>query len=124
MRICDPFREAGLWFLVSERDFELRCGCGITQRADALRASDRDAITLYECRTCGALLVGIAHDDRAPVVGAAGAIAPDDDDGHRMCGFVFGSTVDMELWPPAASEPWLDIPARPRFFSARGCDQR
>ena len=123
MRICDPFREAGFWFLVSERDFELQCTCGVTRRADALRARVSGAVTLYECKDCGASLIGIADDERAPVTGAAGATAPaDDDDGHRMCGFVFGSKVEMAMWPPAATEPWMKIPARPRFFSARGCD--
>ena len=38
-----------------------------------------------------------------------------------MCGFVFASMVDLELWPPAADEPWMQITARPRFFSERDC---
>jgi len=28
----------------------------------------------------------------------------------------------MSMWPPAATEPFMDIPAQPRFFSARGCE--
>ncbi len=114
MRICDPFRAAGFFFLVAERHFELTCPCGVTQRADVLTTRVEGKVTLYDCPNCGVSLIGVAKDDRVP--------DGDDADGHRMCGFVFGSKVDMSLWPPAATEPWMEIPARPRFFSARGCD--
>lgn len=117
MRICDPFRKAGFFFLVGERHFELHCTCGITQRVDALEKRVDGKVTLYDCPSCGASLVGIARDDRPP----ATADGIENEDGHRMCGFVFGSAVDMALWPPAAAESYLDIPARPSFFSARGC---
>jgi len=119
VKICDPFRAAGFFFLVSERHFELTCTCGVTQRADALTKRVEGKVTLYDCPSCGARLVGIARDDRAPV--AANGV--EDEDGHRMCGFVFGSNVDMGLWPPAAVESYVDMPARPAFFSARGCAQ-
>lgn len=117
MRIRDPFREAGWWFRVSEYCFELQCTCGITQRADALTIRVNGEVTLYDCPNCGAALIGIGADEHVPVAGAP----PLDDDGHRMCGFVFGSAVDMTLAPPGAAENILEIPARPRFFSARNC---
>ena len=66
-------------------------------------------------------LIGVAADDRVPTASEVPTLTPDDADGHRMCGFVFASTVDLELWPPAAEEPWLHITARPRFFSDRDC---
>ena len=122
MRICDPFREAGWWFRVGDYNFELQCTCGVTQRADALRSSERDGVTLYACTHCGTNLIGVAADDRPPVKGAAAAMPQPSDDGHRMCGFVFGSKVDMAMWPAAANESFMDIPARPRFFSRRGCE--
>jgi len=119
VRICDPFRAAGWFFLVAERHFELQCPCGVTQRADALRTRDSGDVTLYECKHCDRRLIGVADDDRGPV---EGPIPPDDPDGHRMMGYVFGSKVDMSLWPPAAVEPWMSIPARPGFFTKRGCE--
>ena len=103
-----------MWFKVGDYQLELRCPCGVTQRADTLRTRLSGDVTLYECPHCDAVLAGIARDDRPPGPGA-------DDDGHRMCGFVFGSTVDLLLWPPGAVEEWMTIPARPHFFSARGC---
>jgi hypothetical protein len=120
VRICDPFREAGMWFLVSEHHFELVCTCGALQRVDALVTRVQGGVTLYECPLCGATLVGIAADDRAAVAGASPTAPPDDGDGHRMCGFVFASAVDMALFPSGATEPFVELPARPRFFSARG----
>ncbi len=120
MMIRDPFRESGFWFVVADRHFELRCTCGVTQRADALVTRVSDDVTLYDCTHCATTLVGIAADDRPPVVGANRSPAPDDD-GLRLCGYVFGSAVDMTLWPPGAAESFLDVPARPGFFTARGC---
>ncbi len=123
MRICDPFREAGWWYLVSERDFELCCECGVTQRADALRTRDDRGVTLYDCAHCGTSLIGVAEDDQPPPPSLAETISPpSSDEGHRMCGFVFAAKVDMSMWPPAATEPFMEIPARPRFCSARGCE--
>lgn len=116
MKISDPFREAGWWFRVAEYHFELQCPCGVTQRADALRAREHGDATLYACPHCAADLIGIVADD-APTVAGAAAL---DDDGHRMCGFVFASAVDMALIPPGNAEGELAIPARPRFFDARG----
>lgn len=116
MRICDPFREAGWWFRVAEYHFELQCPCGVTHRGDALVVRVHGDTTLYACPQCGTDLVGIAADDHPTVAGAAQF----DDDGHRMCGFVFGSAVDMELIPPGTAEGEFEIPARPRFFVARG----
>ena len=121
MRICDPFRAAGMWFLVSEHHFQLDCTCGTRQSVDALVTRLKGGVTLYDCPLCGATLVGIAADDRAPVAGASQTAPPDDADGHRMCGFVFASTVDMKLIPSGATEPFVELPARPRFFSERGC---
>jgi hypothetical protein len=116
MKISDPFREAGWWFRVAERHFELCCGCGVTQRVDELRTRAGTGITLYECEHCGATVVGVATDDRP-----SGRAAAADADGHRMCGFVFGSAVDMTLSAPGATEGQLEIPARPGFFTKRGC---
>jgi hypothetical protein len=123
VRICDPFREARVWFMVAERHFRLTCTCGVPYTADELtkRLTD-DGVTLYACPACGATLIGIAPDDRPAVAGApATATPPDDEDGHRMCGFVFASTVDMTLWPADAAEEFVTMPARPLFFSSRGC---
>jgi len=117
VRICDPFREAGWWFRVAEFHFEMRCTCGVTQRADALTTRDSGDVTLYDCPHCGASLIGVAADESVPVAG----VAPLHDDGHRMAGFVFGSAVDMTLVPPNAPAGILEIPARPRFFSTRDC---
>ena len=110
-----------MWFRVSERHFAVECTCGTRHTADMLPTRLAGGVTLYDCASCGTCLIGIAVDDRPPVPGAAPTGAPDDADGHRMCGFVFGSTVDMTLWPPGAVESFVDIPARPAFFSARGC---
>lgn len=116
MKISDPFREAGWWFRVSEYHFEMRCRCGAAQSADVLSKREIGDATVYDCPRCGTPLVGIAEADDMP----SGVTAPLDDDGHRMCGFVFASTVDMVLRPPASGEGELEIPARPRFFTARG----
>lgn len=123
MKICDPFREARVWFMVAERDFRLACTCGVPYTAAQLAKRLTDGgVTLYECPDCGATLIGIAADDRPAVPGApARATPPDDEDGHRMCGFVFASTVDMALWPEGAAEEFVNMPARPLFFSSRGC---
>ena len=121
MKISEPFRQSGMWFKVGDYQFALRCPCGADQRANELRTRVSGEVTLYECPHCSAILAGIALDDRTPVPGAQSAAPPADEDGHRMCGFVFGSTVDMLLFPPAAAEEWMTIPARPGFFSARGC---
>jgi hypothetical protein len=121
VRICDPFREAGVWFMCAERHFKVDCSCGVTHRADELPKRISEGVTLYDCASCGALLIGITVDDRPATPGApARSTAPDDEDGHRMCGFAFASTVDMTLWPPGAAEEFIDIPARPLFFSTRG----
>ena len=109
MRLCDPFRAAGWWFLVAERNFHLTCTCGTTQTADALRTRTSGKATVYDCPQCGTTLVGIAADGRMPQ-------PPSGDDGHRMCGFVFGSAVDMVLAAPGSAEGELPIPACPRFF--------
>lgn len=116
MKISDPFRAAGWWYKVAAYHFELTCTCGVTQRADALLVREQGDATLYACPHCATDLVGVAEDDQPP---QAGAVLPDDD-GHRMCGFVFGSAVDMILIAPATAESELDIPARPRFFTVRG----
>lgn len=120
MKIYDPFRAAGWWFKVGEYNFVLTCTCGRTQRAIDLVAREHGETTLYACPHCATDLIGVAQDDQPGLVGAAQAATPISDDGHRMCGFVFGSAVDMELIPPGVAEGELQIPARPRFFVARG----
>jgi hypothetical protein len=119
MRICDPFREAGLWFKVADRHVALTCTCGVQQRADDLQSSVAGQATVYGCRHCGARLIGVAKDD-SPATGAAPGAPPTDVDGHRMMGYVFGSTVELKIWPPAAVDAFMAIPPAPGFFSARG----
>lgn len=104
-----------MWFRVAEWNLEVQCTCGVTQRADKLQTSVSNAVTLYACPHCAKRLIGVARDDRPPD-------APDVLDGHRMCGYVFGTTVEMKLIPPATAESFMDIPPAPGFFSARGCD--
>ena len=122
MKISDPFREAGWWFRVGEYHFQLRCTCGVRHCADALTKSEVGEVTLYACPQCGATLVGIASTDATLAPGAPGAPGAPvfDGEGHMMCGFVFGSMVDMTLRPPASGEGETEIPARPGFFSTRG----
>ena len=71
--------------------------------------TEHDGLTLYACPQCAAPVAGVAAD------GAVTAEA----DGHTMCGYRFGAVVDMELWPPAAEEPFMAIPSRPDFLAAR-----
>jgi hypothetical protein len=123
MRMRDPFRQAGFWFNVSDYQFRLECLCGADQQLDACTMDDRDGITVYVCRQCGVAIAGVTQDERiAPGQAVAGLGTPDDHDGHRMCGFVFGAKVDMELWQPAADDPFMDIPRRPGFFTSRGLE--
>lgn len=116
MKICEAFRDAGFWFRVGDYQFRLTCPCGAQLQLDACTTSERDGITLYACPRCAAPIAGIAADE---AVAPAPGVRPADDDGHTMCGHVFGARVDMELWPAAAVEPFLTIPRRPGFFSAR-----
>ena len=122
MRLADPFRDAGWWFLVAERHFDLQCTCGVKQTVEDLRKRVSGKVTLYECPQCRTALVGIAEDDWVRPQHSDPIDLPPHEDGHRMCGFVFGSKVDMLLSPPGSDENSLHIPARPRFFSARGCE--
>jgi hypothetical protein len=115
VRICDAFREAGFWFRVGDYQLRLTCPCGARLQLDACTTSERDGVTLYACPTCAAPLAGVAADE---AVAPAPGVQPDDD-GHHMCGYVFGANVDIELWPPAAHEPYMTIQRRPGFFSAR-----
>ncbi len=121
MKLSDPFREAGFFFKVGEYCFELECHCGSKLTVDKLSRRVVDGVTLYDCPSCAVSLVGIAADDRATFYKPT-EIPTDDSDGHYMCGFIFGSAVDMELWPPGAHESFIDIPARPSFFSAHLID--
>jgi hypothetical protein len=119
MRLSDPFREAGWWFRVGEYHFEMRCTCGVALSGDALTKSVVDDVTVYACPHCSATLVGITSIDTAPATTASGMPAFDGE-GHTMCGYVFGSMVDMTLRPPASGEGAMEIPARPGFLSTRG----
>lgn len=120
MRLCDPFREAGLWFVVHEHDFVLTCACGVRQRLHELTRAERPRFTAYTCTHCGEVIVGLAQDQPDPRAPAQRPLVrPDDSQGHRMCGYVFASTVDMQLWPAHADDEVMAIPARPAFFTAR-----
>lgn len=120
MKICEAFRDAGIWFRVGDYQFRLTCTCGTEQDLGAFAVEERDDVTVYACRQCGAEIAGIKLDDRVAPPGTPPGTRPPDDDGHRMCGYVFGAKVDMELWPPAATEAYLQIPRRPAFFTSRG----
>lgn len=119
MRICEAFQEAGFWFRVGDYQFRLTCTCGVAQQLDACEKSERDGVTVYACPHCGVLLAGVTLDDVAPTRVTA-PVRRSDEEGHRMCGYVFGANVDMELWPAAAAEAFMDIPRRPAFFTSRG----
>jgi hypothetical protein len=114
--ISDAFREGGFWFRVGDYQFRLTCLCGADLQLDACPTTEGDGFTLYTCPQCAKPVAGIAAD--AAVVSPPGT-RPSDDDGHTMCGHLFGSMVDMQLWPPAAAEPYLTIPRRPGFFTSR-----
>ena len=116
MRISEAFREAGFWFRVGDYQFRLTCPCGAPLGLDACTVSERDDLALYACPHCATPLAGIAAD--AAAIPAPGA-PPADAAGHAMCGHLFGAVVDMELWPPAAEEPYMTIPRRPDFLAAR-----
>ena len=120
MRISDAFREAGFWFRVGDYQFRLRCTCGDEGALDAYATRDRDGVTIYSCKRCGAEIAGVMRDDYVVPPGTPPGTRLPDADGHRMCGYVFGAKVDMELWPPAAIAPYLKIPRRPAFFESRG----
>lgn len=116
MKLSRAFRQAGFFFPVSDYQFRLTCTCGVQLQLDECTTTDRGDLTLYACPRCAAPLVGIEAD--AGVTLPAG-MPPADDAGHNMVGHIFGGMVDLELWPPAAIEPFLTIPRRPGFFSAR-----
>lgn len=119
MQISEAFRDAGIWFRVGDYQFRFTCSCGVQQQLDACATSEHGDITVYACPHCARQVAGVTADDAAPVRVTA-ASRPSDEDGHHMCGYIFGTTVDMELWPPAAAEPYLHIPRRPGFFTSRG----
>lgn len=120
MTIAEAFRDAGIWFRVGDYQLRLTCTCGAEQDLGACATSERGAATVYACKQCGDVIAGIMVDDRAVPPGTPPGTRPPDDDGHRMCGYVFGAKVDMELWPPAATEAYLQIPRRPAFLTSRG----
>ena len=119
LQLSEPFREGGFWFRVGDYQFRLTCLCGVEQELDRLSKRERGRVTVYRCKHCNADIAGVTLEDRDVGPQAAGQHLPDDD-GHRMCGYVFGAKVDMELWPPAAVEPFLHVPRRPGFFERRG----
>ena len=112
MQISDAFREAGFWFRVGDYQFRFTCSCGEQQALDACETAEHEGITVYVCKRCGTAVAGVTREHHVDPLGGR---APDHD-GHHMVGYVFGSKVAMELWPPAASEPFLKIPPRPAFF--------
>ena len=116
MQISEAFREAGFWFRVGDYQFRFTCTCGAQQALDACEAADRDGITVYTCKRCGTDIAGVTKEHHVDPLGGR---APDGD-GHNMIGYVFGAKVDMELWPPAANEPFLRIQRRPGFFRRVG----
>ena len=120
LKIAEAFRDAGIWFRVGDYQLRFTCTCGTEQDLGACAISERGGATVYACRQCGEDVAGITTDDRAVPPGTPPGTRPPDDDGHRMCGYVFGAKVDMELWPPAATEAFLQIPRRPAFFTGRG----
>lgn len=119
LTISEPFREGGFWFKVGDYQFRFTCLCGVQQELDGLSKRERGHVTVYRCKHCNADIAGVTLEDRDVAPPAAGEHAVNDD-GHRMCGYVFGAKVDMELWPPAASEAFLHVPRRPAFFTSRG----
>lgn len=112
MQISEAFREAGFWFRVGDYQFRFTCSCGAQQDLGACSTSERDGITVYACTRCGNDVAGVTKEHSVDPLGGR---APDAD-GHHMVGYVFGSNVDLELWPPAAAEPFLKIQRRPAFF--------
>lgn len=118
MKLSEAFRDGGFWFRVGDYQFRFTCVCGVQQQLDACVTSERGDVTVYACPQCGELVAGVTED---PVARAGPTLAspPPDEDGHLMCGYVFGTKVDMELWPAAAVEPFLRIPRRPGFFTSR-----
>lgn len=118
MLLSEAFRDGGFWFRVGDYQFRFTCVCGVQQQLDACVTSERGDVTVYACPQCDELVAGVTED---PVARAGPTLAspPPDEDGHLMCGYVFGTKVDMELWPAAAVEPFLRIPRRPGFFTSR-----
>lgn len=119
MKLSEAFREAGFWFRVGDYQFRFTCRCGAALQLDQCPMSARADATVYSCPRCEADIAGVALDATSAHV-FPGASRSADEDGHRMCGHVFGANVDMELWPAAAAEPFLRIPRRPAFFTSRG----
>ena len=110
MTISEAFREAGFWFRVGDYQFRLTCPCGAPLDLGACTLTERGNLSVYACPQCAKPVAGIAAGAGAPAADA---------DGHTMCGHLFGAVVDMELWPPAAAEPFMTIPRRPGFLAAR-----
>lgn len=117
MKLSEAFRDAGFWFRVGDYQFRFTCPCGAALELDKCPLSTREDVTVYSCPHCGADIAGVALDDTSAHVFPGDAANPE---GHRMCGHIFGTTVDMELWPAAAAEPFLRIQRRPAFFTSRG----
>ncbi len=118
MQISEAFRDAGFWFRVGDYQFHFTCSCGVEQQLDVCTRSEHGDVTVYACPHCGEQVAGVTQDD-APAARVTSPERPSDENGHHMCGYVFGTTVDMDLWPPAALEAYLHIPRRPAFFTTR-----
>ena len=112
LQLSQAFREAGFWFRVLDYQFRFTCSCGRQQALDACATEDHDGVTIYTCKHCNRHVAGVTEERNVDPLGGRAA----DHDGHNMCGYVFGSTVDLELWPAAATEPFMKIPRRPAFF--------
>ena len=122
MRLADAFpADDGASAVVSDRDFLLTCTCGLDQRLDAMTLDEGPDLTLYECARCENSLVGVMHDDAVTELWLSGSAMARRQEvpGHRRCGFVFGSKVDVELRPAGdGGEDGALLPATPNFFAA------
>jgi hypothetical protein len=106
---------------ISDRDFVLTCSCGLEQRLDAMVLDEQPDLTLYDCARCENSLVGVMRDDAATELWLAGSAMTRRQEvpGHRRCGFVIGSKVDVALHPAGAGgEAVALLPATPNFFVA------
>jgi len=117
MRIADAFRDAVDRPNLSDRDFVLRCSCGIEQRMDEMTIDPCGPITLYDCMRCANSMAGVLAD--SPAAGRwamASMTRRQEEGGYHLNGYVVGSKVDIALRPPGADNDLLLIPATPNFF--------
>ena len=116
MKLSRAFRQAGFFFPVSDYQFRLTCTCGAQLQLDACTTTERDDLTLYACPRCAAPLVGI--EAGAGVTRRRGCRPPT----TRATTWWATSSAGWSTSScgrQAALEPFLTIPRRPGFFSAR-----